>query len=307
MIIWSHYPDIDPIRRLKYSGDELIGKSIIFEEKRDGSNVSLWFDDSDIWKQQISNYIDPEINKDIVNNIHISSHNNENADKNLISNIIKTSSYKNACKFLLNKKSNKNIIMFGELLCRGKSPTKIEEIRKEPEWILFDIFDTKKKVWYDYSGLEKISKENNIILINKIKEFTPKDKNELNSEITKLLDWCKINHREGIVGKVYNPIDHQVFFKEKIEIKIERKNKKIDKPKLPPMPREKIIRALQHAFDELVKISERNKTSPDELWKDRSIVMPLVAKHLRLEGEEHGFEVPNPYIIYLNVPLEEIK
>jgi hypothetical protein len=65
------------------------------------------------------------------------------------------------------------------------------------------------------------------------------------------------------------------------------------------MPEEKIIRALQHAWDEI----------NDEIkWKDRSIAMPIIAKHISTEAREHNYNPPhNFYQYYLNTPLEKIK
>ena len=41
-MMWRKYYDLEPIRRLRNEGRELIGQFIDFTEKRDGENVSLW-------------------------------------------------------------------------------------------------------------------------------------------------------------------------------------------------------------------------------------------------------------------------
>lgn len=78
---------------------------------------------------------------------------------------------------------------------------------------------------------------------------------------------------------------------------------KLNKPQTgevdyPPMPEEKVIRALQHAFDE---IGEEN-------WKITAKAMPVVARHIATEAREHYYAPPkNFFNYYINTPLEVIK
>jgi hypothetical protein len=43
--MWIKYTDLEPFRRLKEEGRELLGKEIFITEKRDGSNISIWLDE----------------------------------------------------------------------------------------------------------------------------------------------------------------------------------------------------------------------------------------------------------------------
>jgi hypothetical protein len=120
---------------------------------------------------------------------------------------------------------------------------------------------------------------------------------ELLQKIEASLKWCRRHRREGIVGKDYT---NQVFFKEKINLPKLPKMRVPQKEQIqyPPMPEDRILRALQHAFDE---VGEQNRA-------DKSKAMPAVAKHMAAEGREHNFATPrNIYEIYLNTSVEKIK
>jgi hypothetical protein len=309
-MIWNHYPDIESIRRLRYGGNELIFRKIYITEKRDGSNISLWYDnDEDKSWDTFLNMLDLGDDKDIVDrNIHISSHNLINiGDGHMVKSLVKTTSYKGIVKYL--KKSHmlgKDMIAFGELMQVGKTPTQIEPPIETPEWILFDILDTASGKFIPFEELEKISLEYNIKLVNLIETFRPMNMDELNEKIRSLMEWCKKSHKEGIVGKTYfsNP---QTMFKEKIMINIPKKEKKITMPLLPSMDDHTKLRALQHAYDEVSKIAEEKGIEPKEAWNDRKITMPIIAKYIRLEANEHGFAEPNAYYLYLNTPIEKIQ
>ena len=43
--MWRKYEDLEPVRRLRSEGRELLGKKLLLTEKRDGENVSLWLDE----------------------------------------------------------------------------------------------------------------------------------------------------------------------------------------------------------------------------------------------------------------------
>ena len=106
---------------------------------------------------------------------------------------------------------------------------------------------------------------------------------------------CEKCGSEKITSKII-----QIFAKEKIDLPKRPKFQKQtqDRPEYPPMPEETIIRAFQHALDE---VGEEN-------WKDVKIAMPIVARHVAAEAEEHNYDRPkNIYSYYVNVPLGTIR
>ncbi len=278
MIEWRKYPDLEPIRRLKEEGRELLGKLVILTEKRDGSNVSIWLNDID--------------------EVRVSSHNLEVAEESIINSLRGTVEYSKAVDLLKTELSgyNHRYILFGELVL-PVGPTRIERRKKATHWILFDVYDCIEGKFLNYTQVYQLGYHYKIPIVNALITCVPDSLEGLTFRIDNLLKWCKRHRREGIVGKCYSL---QLFFKEKIDLpkldKIERVTK--EQIQYPPMPEDRILRALQHALDE---VGEAN-------WKDKAKAMPIIAKQLSVEAREHFFQVPrNMYQLYLDTQLEKIR
>lgn len=272
---WKKYTDLEPIRRLRYEGRELLGNRILLTEKRDGSNISLWLDEE---KQ-----------------VKISSHNQEVADESLQNSMKSMPEYPKIIELLTDEYQG-NIVVYGELLY-GVSPTRIEPKRKNLHWILFDIYDTDIERYMPYNWVYQLAYHYKIPIVSIVDDFIPESDGELFTHIEDAKKWCKRHRREGVVGKDYF---NQVFFKEKIDLPKRPKLKDPNqvRPQYPPMPEDKILRALQHAFDEV----------GEESWKDVKIAMPIVARHISTEAGEHFYETPkNMYKYYTDTPMEKIR
>ena len=277
--MWRKYTDLEPARKLRHEGRELLGEHIIYTVKRDGENVSLW------------------LNED--REVMISSHRQEVADGSIQSRMKATPEYAKVCDLLKDEYSG-DIIIYGELL-KGVSPTRIEPRRKHIHWIIFDVWDCKDERYMPYNWVHQLAYHYKIPVVPIVDEHQPMSMEELFDKIEEMKKWAKRHRREGVVGKVHNSKDgEQIYFKEKVDLP---KRKKLDKENqnqshYPPMPEEKIMRALQHAFDE---VGEEN-------WKNTKITMPVVARHISTEAREHNYNVPtNMYSYYVNTPLETIK
>lgn len=273
---WVKYPDLEPIRRLKAEGRELLGRDIYITEKRDGSNIGLW------------------INKD---EIVISSHNLMMADNNLVSMMESVPEYTKIVGFLREEKQNynHNYIAYGELIS-GRGATRIERTKKKPHWILFDLRDCENNRFLGYNNIHQHAYHWKIPIVRALTLINLNTMEELQNEIHKWLTWCRKHFREGIVGKNYGD---QIFFKEKIDLpKLEKIKSESGKIQYPVMDEYTILRALKHAFD---VIGEEN-------WKDVKIAMPEVAKQMEVEAGEHFFSVPrNMYKIYLETSVDKIR
>lgn len=266
--------------RLRNEGRELLGKEIVVTEKRDGENVSVWLDEN--------------------NNIRVSSHNQIDAAQDITDRMKKTPEWAKITEALKYERENfkKDYIVFGELL-KLTSPTRIERRRKHVHWVIFDIRDLSENRYLDYNFVYQRAYQWRIPVVRAMGVEVAKELEELAAIKEKWLKWCKRHSREGFVGKCYH---EQIFFKEKIDLP---KLKRIPHPDLhgiilPPMPEERILRALQHAFDELGQDEEK--------WKDKIIAMPVIARHISTEAAEHDFAPPhNFYGYYINTPIEKIK
>ena len=89
-----------------------------------------------------------------------------------------------------------------------------------------------------------------------------------------------------------------MFFKEKIDLPKRPKLKKGIKPQLPELPLERVMRALEHAFDQV----------GEEQWMNKAKAMPVFARHVATECREHKFSMPkNIYKIYIDTDVAELK
>jgi len=196
---------------------------------------------------------------------------------------------------LLNDEYQGNIIVYGEMLYRV-GPTRIEPKRKNLHWVLFDIYDVDAERYMPYNWVYQLAYHYKIPMVRIVDDFIPQSDGELFAKIEEAKTWCKRHRREGVVGKDYS---NQVFFKEKIDLPKRPKLKQSQtKPQYPPMPEEKIMRALQHAFDD---VGEEN-------WKDVKIAMPIVARHISTEAREHFYESPkNMYRYYVETSIDCLR
>lgn len=274
-MIWKEYYELEPIRRLRYEGRELLGKLLIITEKRDGENVSLHLDEE--------------------GNLKVSSHNMEVAAEDIVNRMMAVPEYEKAKEILQSElEFGNHWVLYGELL-KTRGPTRVEPKRKYLHWILFDIWDCEAGRYLGYNRVYQVAYQYKIPVVRIVERLVPSTLEELNEMKERCLKWCRHHRREGIVGKDYK---NQVFFKERIDLPKLPKIKKPQGVQLPSMPDERIMRALQHAFDE---VGEEN-------WKTTKIAMPIVAKHMAIEAKEHYFSTPrNIYHIWLNTEMEDIK
>lgn len=260
MIKWRPYPDMESLQGLKFNGNEFVGREISITEKRDGANVAVWFDpDSQM--------------------VIVSSHHNSSADLRVQGTMRQLPIWKNLEKCVI---ENPNLVLYGELMVVGKTPTQVEPANKEASWMMFDVYDYIGERFVDWKTARLIGDKYLIPMVQELSCFIPSDIQFLLEARDYRLKWCKENNREGIVIKCY---ETQLFAKEKNFIPKPLKEPKKLKEKLPEMPEETIQRALQHAYEEVGA----------ENWNDKSKAMPIVAKHFELEAREHTYEPPRDF------------
>ena len=278
---WRRYYDLEPYRRLRNEGRELLGEEIYLTEKRDGENISTWLDDKE--------------------DVRISSHNLEDASEDIKQRLKLTPEWPKICDLLGTELHSygHRYILYGELM-KKVSPTRIEREKKHTHWILFDIWDGEK--WIPYNRVYQYGYQWKIPVVEVIDVVTPSTMEDLQSIKEKFLKWARRHRREGFVAKIYYPKrGEQLMFKERVDlpprIKPLSENKTVNI--YPPMPEDRILRALQHAFDE---VGEEN-------WHDRSKAMPSIARHISTEAREHNYNTPakSLYQIYLDTSVEKLK
>jgi hypothetical protein len=273
---WMRYTSLEPVKRLRYDGRELLGKTLTSTVKRDGENVSIWLDEYDT--------------------PHIASHNGEEAEPDIQNRMKATPEYLKAVELIKDEKNqwHNDCILYGELM-KTISPTRIEPKRKNIHWIMFDIWSKPERRYMDYTLVYQKGYHFKIPVVELVDTFIPLSLEELYAKVKEQKKWCRRHRKEGVVIKDYV---NQVFTKEKVDLP---KRPKLEKPQkgdvdYPPMTQECIERAVQHAIDQVGV----------DNWLDRSKSMPILARHLNTEASEHYFSVPkNFYSIYLDSLVDD--
>lgn len=282
-MVFVRYKEIEPVRRLKESGRELLGREVFITVKRDGSNIGTQYDP-------------------VTKTYEISSHNMEDADPKLKEKLMSTKEWPKLQKLMLEEFEGWGHIyrVFGELIPAGYGPTRIEPKHRITSYEMFDIVDTATGLFLPYTLLYQTGYHYKIPVVKLVEQLVPKSMEELNAKTEEMKKWARRHRREGVVGKAPDPHPKwgQTYFKEKIDLPELPKLERQPKVTLPEMPQERIIRALQHAFD---IVGEAN-------WSDRSKSMPEIAKQLQVEAAEHNFGQPrNFYQIYLDTSIEKLR
>lgn len=293
MMDWIKYPDLDYPAQLPKGYKSLVGRMIFVEEKRDGSNIAIWFDD---------------YNEDVV----ISSRRQKIAHPKLQEQVKATEDYWKIRKFVI---ENPNTIVYAESIPKGYTPTKIEPPHDKPELVVFDILALGG--FLNPIDLSSICRKYGFSMVRVIEIITPKTVDEIKEAEKEWHKWCIENKREGVVGKAFSltalTIEDRsrnwIYFKSKPPMfkgmeRAVKKSKKHKTPTAPPLPAEKIMRAINNCF-----YAEFQGNL--EQFKDKKRAMPLVAKYVAVEAREHGYGMPKGgkihelYLKFLEVEKNE--
>ena len=273
------YPKLGYIRESPYGGRELLGKLIFFEEKRDGSNIRCFLDDSD--------------------NIQFGSRNKIPASDDLIQSIENTRYVDILREALYIEKHqwNHDIIIFFELLQKGKSPTRIETHEKD-DLAVFDIYDINEG-WWNYTKVYQFCYQRKLPVVKLWAVSSHSTVEDLEKQIEKMLERAKKENREGVVFKSYDG-DDIYFFKDRLDVPHEKGvevNIDKDTPKYPELPEAEIMNEIQKVLDEIGK----------EQFKDKKIAMPLIAQYVAAEAKARICSVPKGLYSYYLEKIKEIE
>lgn len=275
------YPDLDVLSTIYPSPTVLVGRTIIAQEKRDGSNVGIYLDENGDLQIRTREMIRAD------QSIYACVKEIPHADG-------KSSLYDTIRAVLFHAADyGQRYVIFGELLMKGKSPARFE-IHDAHDFVVFDIYEANHL--------------NNFMPYEEMKEVcdhwflqTPKVYGICTpSEFKDLLKWkdemfalSQDEKREGVVFKTYatEKVPFTVMFKErKAKAQKPPKEKKPDAgPQLPDLDEGEVRGAV---FKVLTDIG------PDR-FRDVKEAMPLVVKYINHEAEKHKCRPPrNPYDYY---------
>ena len=289
---YKKYRDLEPIARLNYNGREILGQRVYVTSKRDGENVCIYED--------IGNFmVDGEVNPQGEIIPVIGSRNQPEASSDIQNRMKATPEWKKVQDLVKTEREDYNdvYVCYGELQ-KHISPTRVERNKKNLHWVMFDVWDKKAERYLGYNKVFELGKKYRIPVVKLLEIAECNTMEEVQIMVDTWMKWCRRHRREGIVGKIYR--GDQPYFKERIALpkKIKIRKSDHDRPLLPPMPEDKILRVLKRTFDEIGA----------ENWNNTSIVMPAFAKYIAVEAEEHYYERPkNIYAIYMTTDVEKLK
>lgn len=263
------YPDLDQLERLYPSPHVVLNHYVWWTLKYDGSCICVWFKDGD---PQISSRNLPEASEDI-----------QNALK-------RTTQFKRLIELL---EENPSYYCFGELLIKGRSPTRIE-LHKRDRFIGFDIRDASLEKFLAIPLTYQVYHHFKIPTPPVWAETIHADLDSLLQFNKEIISLAKKRQREGVVAKT---TDGVYRWKTKVDRPIPKiKKKHLDKPQLPPLPESEAFGAVDKVFVDIGL----------EDFKDKRKAMPLVAQYINKEMLKHNYGKPRVnFYYYYTVYLEE--
>ena len=255
------YPELNRIGLLYPSPQILLGDEIYWTEKRDGSQLRIALVDGEIL---------------------ISTRNQDEASPQFQEYFKQTEQYaaikellKDTNGFCDNPTANFDIgaVVFGELLCKGKSPARFET-HERCEFILFDIYSQKDERFLPYTAVYQHAYHYNLPIVESWALSRHTDLASLYAFRDEMLILAKERGREGVVLKSYHS---QIFAKEKLDTPVIPRVK-IDEgqPANPRLPDSEVMGAIAKAHADI-----------GEEIKDKKIAMPLIAQYVTEEQKKH--------------------
>lgn len=186
-----------------------------------------------------------------------------------------------------------DVVVFGEFMVKGKSPKRIA-VRDENSFVVFDIWVSntgRNPPFLECETVKQLCTEYNIPVIQPVEKITVNSLEELLAVRDRLLEKCKENHWEGVVGKVWKTTDHGCFVnmvKEKIDIPKVKQNPKHG-DELPELPETEISGAIEKVFFAIGQ----------EEFSKSEIAMPQISKLVKEQCKKHNCRSPgNVYNLY---------
>jgi len=273
------YPKLGYLRESPYNGRELLGKLIFFEEKRDGSNIRCFIDEND--------------------NLQFGSRNKIPASDDLLKSI-KNTGYDAILRTALYTEKylwNHDLIIFFELLQKGKSPTRIEYHDKD-DIVVFDIYDINRG-WWNYTRVYQFCHQWKLPVVKLWAVSSHSTIDKLEQQIEKMLNRAKNENREGVVFKSYDS-GKAYFFKDRLDIPYE-KNIEVhtnrENPKYPELPEAEVMSEIQKVLDEI----------GSEQFRNKKIAMPLIAQYVAAEAKARMRSVPKGLYSYYLKKIRELN
>jgi len=256
------YPELNPIIRMHPNPEILLGHEIFWQEKRDGSCIGCCLGENDELK--------------------LRSRNMDTASEDFHKLFNSTAEAEKVKELLtdLRDKWNAESVVFGELLTKGRSPTKTE-LHEKNEFIVFDIWSVKGEGFIPYMLVHQYCYQYKLPIVELYGTSRHITIESVLAFRDRMLEIAKEKKREGVVGKTFEKNAEFKYFKEKLDLpKLEKLPRLIEEGviQLPQLPESEILGALDKALVDL----------GIEKFKDTKTAMPLFAQYVSNECKKHN-------------------
>lgn len=264
------YPHLDRIAILKPNPHILLGKEIVWTEKRDGSNLGVYIGEDGEW--------------------HVRSRNMDCASEQFHNYFKMTPEFDGVIDLLLDAQNwGDEYILFGELLIKGRSPTKIE-FHEDHSFVAFDLWSTKLGGFVNYTKLYQECYHNDVPVVALWGTTRVNTIEHLLEFRDKMLQRSLDEHLEGVVGKYFNGSE-SIFFKEKNDLPKYEKVPRAEDPEgmkcvLPNLPDSELCGAIEKVYTDL---------GGD--FFDIKLAMPKIAEYVGIEMKKHNCTQPERKLI----------
>jgi hypothetical protein len=270
------YPELETILHQYPNPHVLLGLEIFWQEKRDGSNIGVWLTRG--------------------NKIRLRSRNMDEASKDFHRIFSRTDEAEKIKELLIDIRDewHRKAVIFGELLTKGKSPTRTE-IHEKDEFIVFDIWCGED--FLPYALLHQYCYQYKLPIVELYGTSKHITLESLMEWRDKMLETAKSHGREGVVGKTFGARTR--YFKEKLDLpKIEKLPRHLEegKPQLPALPESETLGALDKALVDL----------GIDKFKDKSKGMPLFVQYARIECGKHNCSMPSGLFKYYEQKIKDM-
>lgn len=270
------YPEMERILLLQPNPHILLGKEIFWQEKRDGSNLGVYLDEN--------------------GDLQLRSRNMPKASEDFYKAFMETAEWGGVLELLQDAATWKDeYVIFGELLLKGKSPTRTEYHEKN-EFVLFDIWSSKQGGFMSYIQAYQHGYHFELPFVELYGTCNVTSLESLLAFKDRMLERCQETKREGVVGKVWDftPFNTGegaglkrgiIYFKEKLDTPhIEKVPRATDEGTiiLPPLPESEIMGAVEKVLADIGM----------EKFRQIREAMPLVARYVNEECKKHNCTAP---------------
>ena len=275
------YPDLERITNLHPNPRTLLGKEIVWTEKRDGSNFGVYLDAEGNW--------------------HARSRNMDVASEQFHNYFKMTPQFEGVIELLKDAANWGDAYMvFGELLTKGKSPTKIE-FHDDHSFVVFDIWSAKTGGFFNYTKVYQECYHNHLPIVELWGTCRVNTLEALLEFRDGMLQKSIDMKREGSVGKYVSGSEF-IYFKEKNDTPKYEKVPRSEDPDnerviLPALPDSELTGAIEKVYADL-----------GEDFFNVRLAMPKVAEYVAIEQEKHNCSPPQrKLIVAYKERVEELR